>query len=341
MSEITRQHESRWPHRWAVLLVCATFPLIWVGGLVTTYKAGMAVPDWPTTYGDNMFAYSWANWLAAAFNGGWDLFIEHGHRLLGSLVGFIAIGFVISTCLSEKRNWVRLGAILALILVVAQGAIGGARVLLDRQTIALIHACAGPLFFAYAIGMAVVTSKFWKDSGDSDQLGDDGRLKRIATATFGLSCVQLVLGGNLRHLHVNTSSSTFMLALAFHILVALVLTGHVAMVCWTIFRRHRSNRKLLVPGVGLAILITLQLLLGGSSWIVKYGWPNFAIDWQIASGYTVVANSLQQGLTVTAHVAVGSLILGTATLIMMRSSRLSGAVESKPCSPTMMTGLVV
>ena len=65
--------------------MCATFPLIWVGGLVTTYDAGMAVPDWPNTYGYNLFLYPWQTWLS----GPWDLFIEHGHRLLGALVGMI------------------------------------------------------------------------------------------------------------------------------------------------------------------------------------------------------------------------------------------------------------
>ena len=62
-----------------MVLVCATFPLIWVGGLVTTYEAGMAVPDWPTTYGYNLFLYPWQTWML----GPWDLFIEHGHRLAG------------------------------------------------------------------------------------------------------------------------------------------------------------------------------------------------------------------------------------------------------------------
>src|SRR5262249_36289635 len=65
-----------WPHRWAVGLVCATFPLIWIGGLVTTYGAGMAVPDWPNTYGYNLWLYPAATWI----NGPWKLFVEHGHR---------------------------------------------------------------------------------------------------------------------------------------------------------------------------------------------------------------------------------------------------------------------
>ena len=76
MPYATTHAANAWPHRLAVVLVCATFPLIWVGGLVTTYEAGMAVPDWPTTYGYNLFLYPWQTWIL----GPWDLFIEHGHR---------------------------------------------------------------------------------------------------------------------------------------------------------------------------------------------------------------------------------------------------------------------
>ena len=81
---------SRWPYRLAVLLAAATFPLISVGGLVTSYDAGMAVPDWPNTYGYNLLLYPWTTWLF----GPWDLFLEHGHRLLGVLVGLLAMGLV-------------------------------------------------------------------------------------------------------------------------------------------------------------------------------------------------------------------------------------------------------
>src|SRR4029077_11054524 len=78
---------SPWPHRLALLLASATFPLLWVGGLVTSYDAGMAVPDWPTTYGYNLFLYPWQSWVL----GPWDLFIEHGHRLFGAAVGLLSI----------------------------------------------------------------------------------------------------------------------------------------------------------------------------------------------------------------------------------------------------------
>ena len=89
-------------------MVCATFPLIWVGGLVTTYDAGMAVPDWPNTYGYNLFLYPWQTWLY----GPWDLFIEHGHRLLGSLVGMLTIGLVASAWWCQRDGLVRWLAVL-------------------------------------------------------------------------------------------------------------------------------------------------------------------------------------------------------------------------------------
>src|SRR3954447_19905050 len=119
----------------AVLLCCATFPLIWVGGLVTTYKAGMAVPDWPTTYGYNLFLYPWTTWVY----GPWDLFIEHGHRLLGATVGMMTIALVAAVWLADRRRWVRVLSLLALAAVIVQGGLGGLRVIEDQVLLAKIH----------------------------------------------------------------------------------------------------------------------------------------------------------------------------------------------------------
>jgi cytochrome c oxidase assembly protein subunit 15 len=88
--EKSRTTLSPWPHRWAVALACATFPLLWVGGLVTTTDSGMAVPDWPNTYGYNLFLYPWKSWIT----GPWALFLEHSHRLIGATVGMITISLV-------------------------------------------------------------------------------------------------------------------------------------------------------------------------------------------------------------------------------------------------------
>src|SRR5688572_14656164 len=148
---------SPWPHRLAVTLALVTFPLIWVGGLVTTYDAGMAVPAWPGTYGYNLLAYPWTTWIAGPL----DLFIEHGHRLLGAATGLISIALTIVVFRSDERPWLRWAAVGAVALVIAQGALGGARVLFDVRLVALIHGCVGPLFFAYLAVLVVATSRWW------------------------------------------------------------------------------------------------------------------------------------------------------------------------------------
>src|SRR3954469_18617129 len=86
----------RGPHWVALFAAVVTWPLIFVGGLVTTYRVGMAVPDWPTTFGMNLFLYRF--WEAA-----WGVFIEHGHRLYGAAVGMAVIVLAVWFTLAERR----------------------------------------------------------------------------------------------------------------------------------------------------------------------------------------------------------------------------------------------
>jgi len=145
---------NRGLHALAVTLTIACFPLIWVGGLVTTYDAGMAVPDWPGTYGWNMFAYPVSTWLFGPF----DLLVEHSHRLLASLSGLLTIGVLILAIRNDSRIWFVRWCGLLLAAVISQGVLGGARVVLDQRTMAMIHGCTGPLFFAMATATAVMTN---------------------------------------------------------------------------------------------------------------------------------------------------------------------------------------
>src|SRR5690606_15722249 len=140
----TETTASTWVHRWAWLLACATFPLIWIGGLVTTTGAGMAFRDWITSDGHFMLIYPW---LSASG----DKFVEHGHRLLGALVGLLSIALVVVAWRSERRTWVKNYSLLLLVGVVLQGVLGGMRVVLDKRTLALVHGCTGPLFFALCV----------------------------------------------------------------------------------------------------------------------------------------------------------------------------------------------
>lgn len=302
------------PVYWAsAVLAALTFPLIWVGGLVTSTDAGMAVPDWPSTYGSNMFLYPWQTW----FFGPWDLFVEHGHRLLGSLVGLVAIAVVIAAWLTDSRNWVRWGSVGLLLLVIAQGALGGMRVLLDERVLARLHGCVGPLFFTLAIAFVTLTNpKF------AGRHAGDGSPTRFgySLATLFAAYVQLVIGAHLRHLSWDTSPQVFRATVIFHLLVA-------ALVTWLAIGVWRFDHR---GGVLLLALVGLQLVLGLGSWVARYAWPSFLSDFQFAAQSTVVARSWTGALIRTSHTANGSAILGAAccaTLCSYRSGYLASMLR--------------
>jgi hypothetical protein len=162
-------------HRWAMVMVCMTFPLIWVGGLVTTYDAGMAVPDWPGTYGYNLFLYPISTWLFGPF----DLFVEHGHRLLASLVGLMAIGFLYAVMRYETRPWMKVWAVFMLAAVISQGLLGGFRVLKDARAMAMIHGCTASAFFGLAAATAVMTSPWWIAAGQTAVKNASSRASKV------------------------------------------------------------------------------------------------------------------------------------------------------------------
>jgi len=313
------QHVSPWPHRFAVVLTCATFPLIWVGGLVTTYDAGMAVEDWPNTYGYNLFLYPWKTWIFGPF----DLFIEHGHRLLGALAGFLTIALLVSLLLAERRTWMKWVGFTALLAVIGQGLLGGMRVLFDDRQLAMIHGCVGPAFFAFTVAICVFTSRFWHSEGQGEGGRDPvaGRsLAQLALLTLGFSYIQLALGASLRHLPIDATVAYFRGAVVFHLLMAAVVTFHAAALTNLVWKAG-IGWGLRGPVAVLMGAVILQLILGGGSWVVKYGWPEWIADTNLTAGYTIQTNSLSQALTVTAHVANGSLILAMATMVAVRACR--------------------
>ncbi len=309
---------SLWPHRWAVALACATFPLVWVGGLVTTTKAGMAVPDWPSTYGYNLFLYPWTTWLA----GPWDVFVEHGHRLLGATVGMLTIALLVSLWRSDNRRWMHGLGCAALALVVFQGILGGMRVQLDKSTLAMLHGCTGPLFFALATAIVVFTSRGWQSKTAPIESDYSAALHRLAVVTCVLAYVQILLGAVLRHVPIVTEPMTFALAVKGHLLVAGFLVIHVGLEVWRVLRRFREVRPLRNAAILLGCLLTTQIALGTGTWLVKYSVPYWAARW-----FSISTNAIQDGgwlqtHIVTAHVAVGSLILVTSLVLALNSFRM-------------------
>jgi cytochrome c oxidase assembly protein subunit 15 len=335
---------SRWPHRWAVLLACATFPLLWVGGLVTTTDAGMAVPDWPSTYGYNLFLYPWRTWLA----GPWDLFVEHGHRLLGAVVGMITIGLLIVLWRAEERRWLRGLGVAALALVIFQGVLGGMRVRLDERMLAMLHGTTGPLFFALAVAIAVLTSRRWRSLIDTGATGSNSdfatgahrpsqcppgveHIGRLAFVTFVLVYLQIVLGAVVRHVPVAAEPQTFALAVRFHLFLAAVLSLHLVLLVWLVLRRLWHVSPFRGLAFSLAGLLIVQLALGAGTWIVKFSIPTWAANW-ISTGSVAIQNGgWLQTHVITAHVAVGSLLLATSLALALYVHRLLPAASIARC----------
>src|SRR3954470_665058 len=149
-------------HRIALLTAIATFLLIFMGGLVTSHGAGMSVPDWPNSYGYNMFLFPPRLWIGG-------ILYEHTHRLMATAVGMLSIALTFVAWRVESRRWVRLLAASTLLAVIFQGALGGLRVVLVKLDLAIVHACVAQAFFCLAALVAVVTSRWWIEAEDDSR----------------------------------------------------------------------------------------------------------------------------------------------------------------------------
>lgn len=354
-----KQHESStsvtppfvyrpWLFRWTLALLGLLWPLVWVGSLVTTTDAGMSVPDWPNTYGDNLLLYPVSTWLSGPF----DLFIEHGHRLLGMLVGVVAIAVVVVAFYSERRRWVQALAVAGLVLVIVQGVLGGMRVVLSDRVLAMVHGCTAPIVFAAFTVLAVATGRWWwtgrqkpvklvrrraskpaeaAGGGDESGSGDAaavvstdprGATRGVTVTAFALilmAYVQLVLGAQLRHVSMAAPPQQFTHTVAAHVLLAFVIWA-VCVVFWVRIRKC-GEMTLSQPAMLLLGLVSIQILLGLSTWVVNYGFPMFQ-NFGYTARYLVHAKSFWGSFIVCGHVATGSLILAMAVLLATRCVRL-------------------
>lgn len=186
---------TTWLNRFVWLLCVATLFLICSGGMVTSKGVGLAVPDWPTTFGYNMFLFPVSKWIGG-------IFFEHTHRLIASIVGFMTIILAVWMWLAEDRRWVRNLGYLALFLVVLQGVLGGLRVTMLKDEIGIFHACLAQAFLSLLVVIALVTTNFWQSLSDGDV--DLAKFKGIKSLAFFATVaiyLQLALGATMRHQH--------------------------------------------------------------------------------------------------------------------------------------------
>ena len=317
----------------AVFTAISTLFLICVGGLFTSHGAGMAVPDWPTTYGYNMFAFPFSQW----FFTGTGVFYEHSHRLVASAVGFFTIILAVWIWLKEERRWLRWLGVIALILVCAQGVLGGLRVTLYKDELGIFHATLAQLYFLLVCAIAFFLSSAWQRLVKARESVQFHPLFRpVLLASTILILLQLVLGATMRHQHAGLAVPDFPLAYGkvwpptdaafleeanrkrhdhrdFHPITA----AHIYL--------HMTHR---ITAVTIMVLVAACAVLsakgqGGSKRLVTLSriWFALILFQALLGTYTVWSNKAAD--IATAHVAFGALSLVFGGLLYIGTAPLA------------------
>jgi cytochrome c oxidase assembly protein subunit 15 len=303
-------------HRFAQFVVACTVFLLLAGSLVTSTGSGLAVPDWPTTYGWNMFTFPPSKWVGG-------IFYEHGHRLIASTVGLLTIILAGWLWVGERRRWMRTLGITALAAVILQGLLGGLTVMFFLPApVSIAHAGLAEVFFCLTVSIALFTSKGWLNAS---RVVDDRTFRTLATTTTGIIYAQILIGAAMRHTEAGLAIPDFPLmfgglvpdrwsaAIGVHFahrVGALVVTTAIGATCWHLWRHHRSNGELIRPSLALASLLLVQVTLGGLT---------------VLSRRDVWINS--------SHLVCGALILATSLVLTLRSWRTRVAVGLATGSP--------
>ena len=291
---------SPWLHRIALLTAGATFLLIVIGGIVTSTESGLAVPDWPTTFGYNMFLYPLSEMVGG-------ILYEHSHRLMGSLVGLLTIILLVMLLVRDSRRWIKWLGVVALIGVSVQGILGGLRVTELNLNFAIVHACLAQAFFALLCGICWFTSRDWIENQNQPESTVDTvsakKLRRLSLITTCLIYVQLIFGAILRHTGNRLDA---------HLLFAFLVTLHIFLLTRRFFSMNESTQKI---GQSLPLLLlgllAVQLILGLGAYITKL----------TAIGAT--ASALLTDFVTTAHVAVGALMLVSSFVMTLKIYRFT------------------
>jgi len=327
-----------WLHRFTVLTAIITFLLLGIGGLVTSHEAGMSVPDWPTSYGYNMFALPVKFWRGGAF-------FEHSHRLLASGAGLMTTILAVWLWLKDSRKWMKWLGIIAFLLVVAQGVLGGLRVTLKMDNLGVIHGVVAQSFFILVCAIALFTSRFWGNwsAGEKTFCVTRG-LWTLALATTVLIFCQLVLGATMRGQHAGLAISDFPLAYGKiwpdtgADAVARYNADRVEVISANPISAFQIELQMIHRCMALAIGILVAFCtwlswkrLGGKSPLAKLAafWLGLIVC-QIALGaWTIWSNKAAD--VATLHVLVGALSLVTGALwCIIAFGRREGATEIAP-----------
>lgn len=299
---------SRRIHFAARALVGFTFFLVILGGLVTSRDAGLAVPDWPLSFG----TVNPPRWYAIE-----NVRTEHGHRLVAGAVALCTLVLAGLVHRFEPRRRVRNLSKFAAGLVLFQAALGGLRVLQLSVDLAMVHAFSGQIFFATVVSLAVLTSPHWKDDGVQPPTSSLASV----WAVIGLVLTQLVVGVIIRHQGEAARPLVSNTLFYVHVLGAIAVFGFAAKLKSEL--AELGNHYLSARSATLLALVTFQILLGLASF---------------AATETMVSDrqaTFIESWVPTLHVATGAATLAlTLTCLLHIVHRRTGAV-----APAVASGL--
>lgn len=283
----------------AVATTVCTLPLLFSGGSVTSYGVGMAVPDWPTTFGENMVAY---NMLEAPFG----VQVEHGHRLIGMVVGMLGMATLAATLAARVDCAARALVGAGFIAICLQGVLGGLRVELNKAglgpQLAIAHGVFGQITFCLLVaGTATLVAP---RRAAAASIGEFGSLRLLTKALPALWLSQLITGALVRHLghgfvlHVALAGGLFVAGLA----VIVPVLVHPTLL--------RSDMAKLAGTLGALLLV--QILLGvGAAMATELVPPNWR-TWSPSHGAAMLR---------TAHQFNSALLGATMLAIAWRAHR--------------------
>jgi cytochrome c oxidase assembly protein subunit 15 len=310
-------------HRYACFCTGGILFLIVIGGLVTSNAAGMSVPDWPTTYGQNMFTFPWQDWVGG-------IFYEHSHRLVA--FGISTLIVILSVALFfQERIWLRWMGAVTPVFFLLEGTIGGLRVVLSQEQLGIVHGSLAQLLFLTVALIALFTSRWWIET--RRKIVPPQWTGRVAAIT-ALIFAQLVVGATMRHEHAGLSINDFPLAYG----QVWPKTDPASVAAYNQVRLAHLEQPTsafyilvqMVHRVGAVLIACCILAATASVWLTRGSAPElrkwtavwvFLVGLQIGLGaFTIWTNKAAD--VATTHVVVGALTLMTGALLAAMGARL-------------------
>ena len=327
MGEISHSNKfaTIWVRRLSKLLVISTLLLIFAGALVKSHEVGLSVPDWPTSYGYQMFSFPLTDMIGG-------IFYEHGHRLIATVVGLMTLILAFTIYYTDHRLWLKKTAFFALGLVIIQGLFGGLTVLLFLPTpVSVIHAILAQTFLMVTIFISYGLS-IERANRILNEKTDYKVLRFPTYLVTGIVFIQLIIGALMRHTESGLAIPDFPLSGGyiipafnqemlntiqsmqfesglpfvtlsqiiihyFHRMGALAVAFSIGWLTLKIIQSKISNEKIYQLAGYLIILLIIQITLGAFTiWSVK------------------------EPFITSIHVINGAVILGVSTLLILRVS---------------------